>query len=259
MKPLLRNIVSHIPGLRFWIARRIFLRSRSSLRCLGVFHSYAEAQSSIPHHLRDVPDPPIKDDYYERVPNEDWEVMRILATLIPPAGTLFDFGGYAGTSFYHYQSKITYPAAFRWIVCDLPWMTAAGRRIAQLRQETQISFTENPLEGSGVDIFLTNGAIQYLEGSLADLLAKLKDKPPYLVVNRVPMTTTNKTFFTLQHTDHHVLPYQIFNRDEFIASIKAIGYELVESWQNNRVCEVILRPDYFVPHYYGFYFKKTGT
>jgi len=257
MNTSLRNFIARIPGLRFWVARSIFLRSRNPLRFWGVFSSQAEAKAHIPANLNaGFDDPNISDEFDESIPMLDAETVVVLSKLMPEVKTIFDLGGNIGLCFYRYRSQITYPADLRWTVCDVPFVNAAGRRIAEKRGETQLAFTDNQLDASGVDVYLTCGALQYFEESFADLLARLKEKPTHLVVNRVPMTPT-ETFFTLQHGDFSVVPYQIVNRDDFIASIKAIGYDLVESWQNDRVCDIILRPDYFVRHYYGFHFKKA--
>ena len=258
VKTSIRNFISRFPLLRFWAARWVFLRGRNTLRYWGVFRSFAQALSYIPRDLRDAPHPEIPDNLDENIPDADWEVVRILSTLIPKVRFVFDFGGHAGLSFYRYRKEIAYPPTLRWLVCDLPWMTNPGRRIAKKRGETQLDFTEDPLQGSGADIYLTFGTLQYLEESLTQMLSRLAEVPPHIIVNRVPMSS-KETFFTLQHTDHNVIPYQIPNREEFISSIEAMGYELMETWHNDRCCDIIFEPDYFVKHYYGMYFRKKGV
>ena len=50
-------------------------------------------------------------------------------------------------------------------------------------------------------------------------------------------------------------PYKIWNRDEFIATLKAVGYELIDSWSYNRTCSIPFHPDRFVNAYHGMYFR----
>jgi len=257
MKALIRDSIAKIPGLRFWVARWIFLGpNHNTHRFWGVFPTYAEAKAHVPaRYNQGFDEPDISDKFDETIPERDREVVRILSGLVPQVKTLFDLGGNIGWCFYQYRSQIPYPKGFRWTVCDVPHVNAAGKRIAEKRGETQLAFTDHQEDANGADVYLTAGALQYFDHSFADVLVKLKDKPKHLLVNRVPLTE-GSPFFTLQHMGYSVVPYQIANLDSFVASIEALGYDLVEKWENDRFCEIILRPDRYVRHYYGFYFKK---
>lgn len=257
MKVLLRNLIARLPGIRFWIARWLFLRPEQQHnvhRFWGVFRTQAEAKAHVPSGWNQGLDDPIPETIDEAIPERDAEVVRILARLMPEVKTVFDLGGRTGFSFYRYRSQIPYPPDLRWTVCDLPDVNEVGRRIALRRGETQLVFTGNPLDGDGADVYLTCGALQFFEESFAELLQRLKSKPRHLLVNRVPLTEKSE-FFTLQHTTgRSIVPYHIDNIDRFISAVEALGYKLVERWANDRTCEIILRPDRFVRHYYGFYF-----
>jgi len=74
---------------------------------------------------------------------------------MPEIRTIFDLGGNNGICFYQYRAQIKYPAALRWIVCDVPGVNAAGRQLAKKRGETQLHFADDRKDGSGADLYLT--------------------------------------------------------------------------------------------------------
>jgi len=257
MKALVRGIILRIPGLRDWVAKRMFLGpGHNTHRFWGVFKTAADAKARVPASFNRGFDAPNLADFDERIHERDLPLVRILSGLMPELGTIFDLGGNIGLSFYQFRSRIAYSKGLRWMVCDVPFVNEAGRRIAAKRGETQIFFTDDQQDGSGADVYLTCGALQYFEESLADLLAKLKDKPRRVLVNRVPLTEGD-SFYTLQHMGYSVVPYHITNLAAFVSSLEALGYRLVEQWKNNRFCDILLRPDLRVPHYYGFYFERV--
>src|ERR1700677_2854127 len=170
---------------------------------------------------------------------------------------LFDLGGNMGVSFYQFRTALTYPSALRWTVCDVPFVNEQGRKIAAERGETQLFFTDDRAEANGVDVYMTCGALQYLEEPFAEILAALPKKPQRVLINRVPLTD-GETFYTLQHMGNSIVPYKLANRAGLVSSVEALGYRLVEDWKNNRFCDIILRPDKRIPHYYGFCFEKIA-
>lgn len=259
VKELVRNTLAQVPGIRFWIAKWIFYRSpKNTHRFLGVFESYEEAKAHIPERFNCGFKEVNLWENLNAVRDRDVEVVRILSGLISEIKTLFDLGGNIGVCYYQYKSQISYPKDFRWVICDVPPVNQAGEKIARERGETQLSFTDDRQAAEGVDVYLTSGVLQCLEVPFADILAKIKRKPEHLLINRLPLTD-KPSFYTLQHMDYSVVPYYIANFDTFVSSIEALGYKLVERWKNDRFCDIILRPDYFVPNYHGFHFHRiTG-
>jgi putative methyltransferase (TIGR04325 family) len=258
MKALVRDIIAQIPGVREWVAKKIFLgANHNHYRFLGVYSSQAEAKAHIPREVaHGFDDPSLSETFDESVPPQDEPVVKILSRLMPEIKTIFDLGGCIGFCFYRYRSRMTYPSDLRWIISDVPFVNKLGRQIAEKRGETQLFFTENPAVASGSDVYLTTGALQFFDESLADILAKLEEKPKHVLINRVPMIPDKSTFFTLQHTDYSVVPYRIANIPQFVSEMAEIGYELVEQWEVDRFCEIILHPERYVRNYYGFYFVR---
>jgi putative methyltransferase (TIGR04325 family) len=257
MKTIIRETIARIPGLRYWVARWIFFRPENRhnvFRFLGVFKTRAEALAHIPAAWNAGADDPVPENYDPAIPERDAPVVRILGGLILEVRSIFDLGGSVGMGFYRYRAKMTYRPDLRWTVCDFPRVIEVGQRMARERGETQLFFTDKREEGSGTDVYLTCGALQFFEEPFADLLAKLNERPRHILVNRIPLTE-QEAFYSLQHTTgDSVLPYNIRNVKEFTDGVEALGYKLVELWKVDRACDIILRPDKFVPNYYGAYF-----
>ena len=96
------------------------------------------------------------------------------------------------------------------------------------------------------------------------MLSQLKSKPQHLIINHVPFYNGDE-YITLQNlliVDSvnktqiaSYTPYKIQNSAHFIDAIEKLGYELVDSWQQNRTCYIPFEPERFVDAYHGFYFR----
>jgi len=257
MKTLIRDTIARIPGVRFWIARWLFFKPPINMqRFWGVFSTQAEAKAHIPRGVvQNFDNPTLSEKFDENVRDEDEHLVQILSGIIPEVKTVFDLGGSIGFSFYQYRSRVPYPPDLRWTICEFPFVNELGRRIALKRGESQLFFTDRQEDGNNTDVYLTCGALQYFDCPFADILAKLKDKPRHVLVNRIPLSE-HSTFFTLQHSVYSVIPYRVGNVNDFISGVEALGYKLVDQWKWDRFCDIILRPDRFVRNYYGFYFVR---
>jgi putative methyltransferase (TIGR04325 family) len=259
MKTLIREIISRIPGLRFWVARARFLGpTRHTHRFWGVFPTLAAAQRHVPTKFNRGFSAPNLEDFEEAIPERDQDAIRILGGLLPATRRVFDLGGNVGTCFYAYRTKIAYPYDLQWTVCDLPPVNEKGRALAMRRGETQLSFTEDRAAAEGADIYLANGSLPYLEETLAEILARLQAKPTHVIANRVTLSE-GRTFFTLQHLGYAVMPYHIVNLKGFVDGMTAQGYRLDEHWGHDQACQVLLRPDLKQPQLHGFHFVRVSV
>jgi putative methyltransferase (TIGR04325 family) len=75
-----------------------------------------------------------------------------------------------------------------------------------------------------------------------------------VLVNRLPLYDGPR-FVTLQNGGPVFYPQYVFNRDEFIASVGAAGYELVDSWDNMAPAVVPFHAKSF--QHQGLYFRLT--
>jgi putative methyltransferase (TIGR04325 family) len=196
-------------------------------------------------------------DNYRIINPCDYPVMFWLKEALPGARSLFDLGGNVGITFYSYQQYLQYPSDLTWIVYDVPKVTEQGEQIAAREKPDGLTFTSS-LEGAdGSDILLAAGSIQFVERPLADLLRELRNKPTHLLINKTPMRD-GEQFVTLQALGTSFCPYHIFNRKSFVSSIREIGYELIDSWDNAEVsCHIPLHPEHSVSAYSGLYFRRN--
>jgi putative methyltransferase (TIGR04325 family) len=187
----------------------------------------------------------------------DYPVLFWLKDALDEASSLFDLGGNVGISFYSYQKYLTYPSNLSWIVYEVPKVAEQGRQIATKEKANGLAFTTNLESADGVDILLAAGSLQFVEQPLSEILCGLRDKPKHLIINKTPMRG-GEQFVTLQALGTAFCPYHIFNRTTFISSICAIGYELIDSWDNAEVsCHIPLHPEHSVSAYSGLYFRRS--
>lgn len=243
---------------------REFLAHRSPTKNLyrGVYGSFAQAQASVPAARADSydnePSAALYRDRTRRVFLNDYPTMLWLGKLFDAGRrSVFDLGGHIGLAYYAYQRYLDYPAGLSWQVHDMPAVTAAGLAWAQQHDASGwLSFSDEPQQASGKDIFFAAGSLQYLDYSLLELLAGLAQPPAHLLLNSVPIHPT-ASYFTVQNMGTACCPYRVTAEREFIDGLKARGYALHDRWENQqRACQIPFHPEYSLDRYFGFYFVR---
>jgi len=230
----------------------------------GVFDTFAAAQASIPPVAASGYDNAESADLYRertrRVFINDYPMIHWLGRLLADgARRVFDIGGHIGIAYYAYQKYLSYPAGIRWTVMDVPAVNAAGEAWARGHDPRHaLYFTNDVTMASGADILFAAGSLQYLDYSLADALKRMAVKPRFLLLNSVPIHM-RRSFFTVQNIGTACCPYRVTAERDFLGSLSALGYELVDRWENPlRYVEVPFHPDLSLDRYFGFAFRRVG-
>ena len=229
----------------------------------GVYDSFEEARLAAPKGKGVGYDQPAMAAMYrdrmDRVYPADYPVLFWLSRCLPGARTLFDFGGHVAIQYYSYRRYLDYPIGMRWVVCDVPEVLKAGRRIAKEQGRFDIDFTERFEEANAADVLLAAGSLQYLDAPFfPHALSSLAARPRHVLVNKLPVHESRQ-FVTLQDTGAAYHPYTVFERGRFVSAIRGLGYDLVDQWENAELsCRVPFFPEHDVPAYSGFYFRAGG-
>lgn len=260
------NEVAQLPGINRLVQplyRRLFARQffGANSYC-GVWPTFAEAKANAPEVLPSSYDSAAAGSMYrtelERITVSDYPVLFWLARLLA-AGQhrLFDLGGHIGVKYYAFRRYLPYPDALRWTVHDVPAVLAAGRQFAAEHDpERRLAFADSADQASECDVLLTTGALQYLDYTLAELLARAPTRPQHVLVNLTPMHPS-RTYFTLQHIGIAICPYRVSAVPEFTAAMQALGYVVVDAWASReRNVRVPFRPECDIDSYHGFYFRR---
>ncbi|GAA0717971.1 hypothetical protein GCM10009105_25440 [Dokdonella soli] len=169
---------------------------------------------------------------------------------------IFDLGGHVGLSYYAFQQYLDYPGDMRWQVHDVPAVMQSGRALAAERDEKGMLEFVDLAAADGSDVLMAKGSLQYLDYTLSDLLLRLDKRPAHVLVNLTPMHSS-RAFFTLQHIVIAICPYRIGALPEFLASVRSLGYHLIDCWDHpERTVRVPFHPECYVDRYYGFYFRR---
>ncbi len=191
----------------------------------------------------------------EAVRPGDYAALFYIQQFMPHIRSVFDLGGNVGNLFYSYLKYLSFGSDFRWTVLDLPKTIALGRQIAAERNENRLRFTDQLNDADGTDLFMTSGALQFFEQSLACMIAGLVHKPPFILVNREPLTTGPATA-TVVDGETYRLPCLLHNRDSLIEGLAALGYEMLGHWQiPERSVMIPGYPDRSAPEYSGMFFR----
>jgi putative methyltransferase (TIGR04325 family) len=259
----LDRIEDTVPGLRTWHRaqyRRHFEKFYQWERLFhGVYPTWAAAVADIPNGRPIGYDNPESSTFLGRsspmLPSE-YPILFWLASLLREQHTVFDFGGYLGLSYNWYRPYLTYPESLRWIVYDVPAVVREGQQILAREPDAHLQFTDDFTRAAEAGILLASGSLQFAEPSFAAMLAALSTRPPHLLINKVPLADNSK-FFTLNNTGPAIAPYKIERRADFLASLEALGYTLIDSWKNPELaCFIPLHPEASISAFDGFYFRQ---
>jgi len=261
----LANNAWRIPVLSQFLAwdyaREFAQRPMNKFR--GVYGSFAEAERAIPAGERIGYDHVELVTLYrhriEKACQSDYGPLYWLRGIVDPHTFIFDLGGHVGVSYYGWSRYLGYPPGLRWLVYDLPAIVRGGVELASQRESSGLAFTSNLEDGRDCNVFLAAGSLQYLDISLPAIFAAVGCRPKHLIVNKVPLYD-GKTFVTVQSTGRAFHPYRIFNRDEFVSGITALGYRAVDDWVNREQhCEIPFSRGRDIDAYSGYYFVLSDS
>lgn len=192
-----------------------------------------------------------------RLKPHDYPMMFWLERTFEHGMRVVDLGGSVGVSCYAFRPFMRFPEGLQWQVCELERVVALGRRIAQERGESALSFTSDLACLEGATVLFTAGALQYIEAPLAQLLAGLTHPPPHLLINRIPLTRRRSSFVTLQNGGAGVQAYRISNAREFVEDLGRLGYREVDHWKClESSAPIPLHPDLSLSSFDGFHFIR---
>jgi putative methyltransferase (TIGR04325 family) len=232
-------------------------------RYRGVYSTHAEASAAMPagklHGFDHASVPEFFIDTHFAVFNpSDYPNLFWLSGILESGQTLFDLGGGIGQCYYLYQRFLHFPEQMRWIVCEVPSFVDRGRQLAKEKDAHGIEFTTRFQDADGPAVFLSNGALQYIEPDLAGMLAGLGTLPRHVLINRVPLYE-GETYYTVQRSRHSYVPYKVMNLAAFVRSMEELGYEKADQWYLPRYLRIPFHPQSFVGNYWGFYFRLNNS
>lgn len=255
MKQALKQFLQ-LPGLvqirRALYERRFRGRPQGHL-FRGVFTTFAEAVRSAPQRLPLGYDNRAAAAMYQGRPlfSEDYAVLFWLQRILAPGSKVFDYGGHAGSAFDVWTEHLPLPPGVEWTIYDVPEVVEEGRRRNASRNGTIPGFTTDFAQASGCDVFLASGSLQYVEQPLSESLAGLPAKPRHLLLNQLPLHASEQ-YVTLQNIGTCYCPYAVFHEQRFHDSLKALGYELLHTWDNPaKGCYIPTHPRHTAAPYRG--------
>jgi putative methyltransferase (TIGR04325 family) len=252
-----------IPAVRAALNRsykREFDATRGSARIFyGIYRSFPEA-------IRDIPPGSPEGHDSEavalrlagggQVRPSDYPILFWLHKLLPDCRLLFDLGGGVGISYFGYRRLLEFPAGMTWLIDELPAVAALGALSASTESDPALRYTSSIDELAHADILLASGSLHLIENPF-DLLRSAAALPPHFLINKVPLVD-RPAAVTLHNLGPAFCAYHLFNRAQFVGQVRSLGYELQHEWATPDLsARIPYFPEYRVPAYSGFYFRKA--
>lgn len=237
------------------------LRSLSPVPCRfsGAYRSHDAALAAARRHgLAGYDHMEVAEVAFEpmcRIAPWDYPVLFWLRRLQGEVESLVDAGGHMGTKYRAFRDALPISETLQWTVYDLPAIVEAGRRRASADGLHGLRFVDRLEEAGAPDLFLGSGLLQYLDTPLPALIDRLPAPPSHLLLNKVALRK-GPTVVTLECIGRARVPYQIRNEAAFMASVEALGYQLVDRWTIPSLAHVIdTHPELGASESAGFYFR----
>lgn len=243
--------------------RNYFLSPAGGGLHYGRYASFAAARAALPTSAG-FGNESVQDEFVavrtQRVYAFDYPMMFWLREAFGlGARSIYDFGGSVGVHYYAYQRYMSFPEGLVWRVCELPEVCRIGRELAAKQSPNGLVFFDSA-DTSSIrdDIWILGGVLEFLEGvRLDDMLSRAARKPGHLLLNKLPLHEGDDFVSTQNIGNGSFVPHYVFNRQRFIASIEACGYELKDSWGvPERAFQDPSNPGHDFEEYSGLYFRQ---
>ena len=209
----------------------------------GVYATFADAEASIPPGERVGYDHAELAGLYRHRMDEanqsDYAVLFWLKGILDERSFVFDFGGHVGVSYHGWRSYLDYPPGLRWLVHDVPAIVKVGAELARERPSAGLEFTSDHRRRARLHD-PAGGRCDAVRRPVADPVARRGRLAARSTSSstRCRSTTVSRSS-TVQSTGRAFHPYRIYNRAAFVAEATALGYRIVDDWQNREQhCEI---------------------
>lgn len=238
-------------------AREAFIANRDRNLFLGIHRSWDEAQAAalaFGHAGYDDAASATLYDHRLRLDTHDYPSLYWLSrSLQEGLKGVFDVGGAIGIKFIAFREPLSQYADLVWRVHDVPAMVVHGRELAAQRgDEDRLQFTDRFDDGEGLDVLFASGVLQYLPGTLSELLASYGRLPRRIVINTVPVHDQHE-YFTVNSIGTAFCPYRVQTQAGLVRGLTSLGYRLRESWINpDKALTIVGHPAHSLRHYSGY-------
>jgi len=233
--------------------------------CRGVYQDFAQALAAVPPGKTTGYNHEILARYYQEEQNlrahysSDYPVLFHLSRRLPAAGTVLDIGGNIGIHYLHYQTCINLENV-KWLVCEVSEIAKVGRQL--FAGEPNLAFIDDiaKLGESHLDAIHASSSLQYIDSWALLLKQQIIRglRPATILIDQVPVYD-GPQFVTLQNGGLTYYPHYVFNREQFLATFAALGYQQVDTWRvDSQTCHIPFHPDKCLAELSGFCFADAA-
>jgi putative methyltransferase (TIGR04325 family) len=235
-------------------------------RSCGVFDSFSEAeQARLRHHpsSRGHLNTNLISSNFEisaRLRTSDYPVLFWLRQILSDEPLrVFDFGGGQGQTFVAMAPLLGVANIKQWVVNDLPEVTMGAESLAFPEgAPPSISYSSELADAKTSNVFLAAGSLHYWIEPMETLIQKLEHRPEHLIINRSPMRSSGRTYYTVQEGGHWAVPCIVREFEALKAELAELGYQLSDCWTApEKFLHRPWLPSFSCP-YQGAYFRRVN-
>jgi putative methyltransferase (TIGR04325 family) len=187
-------------------------------------------------------------------PDHRWPLVTcLLYAAVKRSGNhlhVADFGGSVGSTYYQHRDVLKGIPGLMWSVIEQPHYVACGKADFEDEVLKFYDTISNAETRERIDVVLFSGVLQCLPSPFEFLSVCADMKVPYIVIDRHPLTDSEKDRVEIQHVREPIYnanyPHRTFARAGFARFMESIGYEPVISFKG-----------FDGAHYRGFLFLRS--
>lgn len=258
----LGGLLGHLPGANSAYSKWALNRRDVGGVFSGCFDSYDEALAAIPQDRLSGWDSDAAASVFEApLPRQPsvYPVMFWMSQALQAGDRIVDFGGGAAITQRQYTSRTALPPNVSWTVVETAAVARFGTRNVETGSLSDVRFVDSLAAAGGCEVFLSAGALQYMETGLELLESVLAARPRVVILNKLPLSDT-ADYWTLQNIGPAVCPYRVWRRADFMRSLSTQGYHVDDAWAVSELsCDIPFYPRLCVPEFTGMVLSRDKS
>jgi len=145
---------------------------------------------------------------------------------------LLDFGGSLGSTYFQHRPELSAIPGLQWSIVEQPHFVDCGQREFQDDVLQFFDTIGSAAQRAPADLVMFSGSLQYVADPYRVLENAIDTGAPYLLLDRLPITDSDRDLITIQHVVHPAFyrasyPHRAFSKRRLLETIAALKYRVL--------------------------------